>query len=284
MKNKSLFEKLAAKEKKFFETDFFSPVLRGCPVRVSIEGIIVTFNITPKDYEGWGVFKTADKTTARLKREPTIQEKNQYLECFPKLSFVICRQGERVSGVCANQNTKMKIQGQVPILLPEATRLFETVDVRWDGENFWYDKPSSFRSPRIATELRELLANDTEPEDVKITGMTFEEKLAYQIAFIYEIENKKDKEEERIKAALEKAGGIYKSYLKRNDSYTVEFEVDGNLHKSTIDKNNLSVVAAGICLTDHMTGVSCEKEFDLQSLVSVIREGYDRHLIHRVGI
>lgn len=282
MKNKSLFEKLAAAEKKFFGADFFSPVLKGQPVRIRLEGVIVTLKISPKNYEGWGVFKAVNQQEARLKREPTLQEKRQYLDCFPKFSLVVCRQGERAFGVPANQgDNRIKIQGQVPISLPEEIRLFDTIDVRWDGQNFWYDRPSTFRSPRTATQLRDLFSEETDIEKIEITGLTSEEKLAYQIAFFHEIESKKDREEEKIKSALEKAGGVYRSYIQRGETYTVEFDVDGQRHKSTVNKENLSVVTAGICLTDHSTGVAHDSDFDLQSLVSVIREGQGRNLIYR---
>ena len=282
MRNKALFEKLAAAERKFFGADFFSPVLKGKPVRVRIEGIIVTLKIRPNDFEGWGVFKATSQQEARLKREPTMPEKRLYLDCFPRFSLVVCRQGDRILGVPANQGDgRIKIQGQVPISLPHEVRLFDTVDVRWDGENFWYDRPSTFRSPKSANQLRDLFTEETDPEKVDFPGLTAEEKLAYQLAFLFEIESKKDREEEKIKMALERAGGVYRSYVQRGDTYTVEFDVDGERHRSTVDRNTLSVVTAGICLVDHDTGVAHDSDFDLQSLVSVIREGQGRHLIYR---
>jgi hypothetical protein len=282
--NEDLFAKLAAEEEKFFSSEFFSPVIQGRPVRVQIAGIVVSLKVRPKKFEGWGIFKTMkNQETARFVREPTMQEKRRYLDLYPKCALVVSRQGKPTLGITANQSdARFKIQGQVPISLPDEAQVFDTVDVRFDGVSFWYDGKSSFRGPRIAQTFRDLLAEETEPDKVEVSGATREERLAYQLAFIREIESKKDREEEKIKGALERAGAIYRSYVERGNTYTVEYTVDGNRHRSVVDRETLQVQSAGICLTDHATGHAHDSDFDLQSLVSVIREGENRRLIYRM--
>jgi len=280
----SLFEKLAAQEEQFFETEFFSPVLRGNPVRVKIAGVLVSLKVRPKNFEGWGVFKSKDQKVARYIREPSMGQRQQYLDLFPRFIFVACRQGKKVYGIPAMRDDRIVIQGQVPIALPNEVRLFDTIDVRFDGSTFWYDRPSTFRTARVAAELRDMFAEETEPDQVSVAGMTVEEKLAYQIAFDQEIESKKDRKEERLKKALERGGATLRSYVERGNTYTVEFTVDGERHRSVVDVETLRVASAGICLTDHQTGRAGDSDFDLQSLVGVIREGQNRDLIYRVGV
>jgi hypothetical protein len=280
-----LFDKLAAEEDQFFSSRFLSPVLKGQPIRVRIAGITLTLKVTPKNFEGWGIFVCRDQKRARRVSEPTMAQKREYLKLYPRFSFVVCQRGdEGVRGLIANRSdTRVTIQGHVPLLLPEEVQLLDTVDARFDGQNFWFEGQSSHRSPRIAQQLRDFLSEEVEPDKIELLGMTQEEGLAYQIAHIQEIESKKDRKEERIKDALQRGGAVLRSYVERGDTYTVEFTVDGERHRSVVNSETLRVQSAGICLTNHRTGRVGDSDFDLQSLVGVIREGHQRHLIYRVG-
>lgn len=276
--NRNLLEKLAAEEDRFFNSEFLSPVLRGHPIRVRIAGITVNFQAEPRDFQGWGIFRPVNQKRARFIQEPTMSQKQQYLNLYPRFSLIVCRQ-DQVSGIPAYQSdNRITINGQVPISLPNEVRLFDTVDVRWDGENFWYDQHNAVRPLRVATTLRDLLAEEKSPDKVDVPGMTAEERLAYAIAFDQEIEAKKDRKEERLRRALERGGALLRSYVERGNTYTVEFTVGGERHRSVVDSETLQVTSAGICLSGG------DRNFDLQSLVGVIREGQHRHLIHRVGI
>lgn len=277
-----LFAKLAAQEQEFFDTEFFSPVLRGVPVRVKIANVIVTLKVSPRNFEGWGVFSSKDQKTARFVREASRPQKQEYLNLFPRFCFVICRQGRVAYGIPANHDNRVNIQGMVPIVLPNEVRLFDTVDARFDGQTFWYDRHSAHRSARIAAQLRDLLSEETDPDMAIIGGMTSEERLCYQIAHEREvmakIEALKNNKEERLKRALQRGGAVLRSYVERGTTYTVEFTVNGERHRSVVDSETLRVASAGICLNGG------DRNFDLQSLVGVIREGHDRSLIYRVGI
>jgi hypothetical protein len=66
-------------------------------------------------------------------------------------------------------------------------------------------------------------------------------------------------------------------YLERGDSYRVTYRVDGQRFTSSVNKEDLSVQIAGICLSGE------DREFDLASLVGVLREGEQGHGLVRVG-
>lgn len=276
-----LFEKIAAEEQKFFNSDFLSPVLRGKMVRVRISNIVLPMQIVrPKNYEGWGIFHPINIKTARRVRDATMAEKQEYLNLFPTLRLIVVQRGDQgVYGIPANASSKrFHVTGAIPIRLPQEVQMFETVVTRFDGENCWYDRGDSSANLRSAAVLRDALTNMTDVEKVTSSGMTLEEKQAYTTAFIRELENRKDRNEERIKDVLSRAGAQYRSYVERGNVYTVEYLVEGESHTSTVDKQTLGVQSAGICLSGG------DRVFDLQSLVGVIREGIRRRAIHRVGL
>lgn len=272
-----LFAKLAAQEEQFFESKFLSPVLRGQPIRVRIAGITLMLKVHPLNFEGWGIFESRNQKIAHRVDVPSMAERHRYLALYPKFEMVVCRQ-DQVYGILANQSdSRVSIDGLVPILLPNEVRVFDTVDVRWDGHNFWYDSHSTSRSPRIAVQLRDWMADEMKPEKLELSGMTPQERLAYNIAYDFEIESKKDHKEDRLKLALQRGGAVLRSYVERGNTYTVEYTVGGERHCSTVDSETLRVASAGICLSGG------DRAFDLQSLVGVIREGHERRLIYRMG-
>lgn len=270
-----LFDKLAAEEEAFFNSVFLCPVLRGQPVLVRIAGIVMTLKVRPRNFEGWGVFRCTDQKTARRVREPTLAEKREYLNLYPRISLVVCHQGDTVLGVPATENDpRFKIQGFVPIALPEEIRLFDTVDVRYDSKNMWFDQHSSYRNARFATRLREALADEVEPQHINISGLSKSERDAYKFAYDAEIESKRDRQEERLRYAVERSGAQFRSYVDRGATYTVEMVVDGRTYRPTLEKEHLTCTSSGICLSGG------DRNFDLESLVGVFREGQNRSLIH----
>ena len=224
-----------------------------------------------------------DYKAARFNREPTMSERQAYLDLFPVLRLILCRrQNEQWLGIPANQaDTRFRVSGLVPVQLPEEVQIFEVVQTRFDGKACWFDSTDQGHSPRTAVYLRESLTKLLEPDKLALSGLTQEEKDAYLMAYgpalEADIEAKKDKQEERIKLALFKAGARYQSYIERGNTYTVEYQVDGQRHRSVLNKDTLAVESAGICLSGG------DRNFDLQSLVGVIREGYRRRRIVRVG-
>ena len=278
-----LLTKLAAQEKDFLRSEFFSPVIKGQPVRVRIANVVMTMKVEDRNFQGWGIFTPTSFKTAKLVREAEMEERDAYLNLFPKIRFLLCgRADNEWHGVLSYLDNRFNITSTVPIHLVEEGQLFNAIITRFDGSNFWFEEDDFNYNPETAEVLREHLAKLNEPDKIIETGVTKQELVAYSIALLREIESRKDIKEERIKDALRRGGAEYRSFVERGNTFTVEFVVDGSTHRSVVDRDNLNVQSAGICLTDHHTGEDTSKRFDLQSLVSVIREGGNRGLIYRV--
>jgi hypothetical protein len=283
-RNDDLLNKLAAAEKDFSASQLFSPVLKGKPIRVRIEGIVVTLDVVkPKNFEGWGVFSPITMKTARFIREPNMAEKQEYFKLFPALRLILCRNTDNQwYGVSAHQaDSRFKIHGLVPVQLAQEVQLFDAVKVRFDGANIWFEEVDSRASPKTAIYLRESLVKLLDPKKLELSGLTQEERDAYLMAYgpalAADEEARRDKNEDRIKDALTRAGAKYQSYIERKDSYTIEYTIDGHKHRSVVNKDTLAVESAGICLA------GTDRNFDLQSLVGVIRQGQNRGGVVRVG-
>lgn len=96
--------------------------------------------------------------------------------------------------------------------------------------------------------------------------MTDAERRAFAIALAVRREAAKAPDERRIDRALRFAGADLVRWSEKNGTFEVTFRVDGAEHTTWISKSDLSLVGAGICLSDR------DGEFDLTSLVGVIRE------------
>lgn len=276
-----ILNKLAGEEESFMSNEFLSPVVRGKPIRVRISGVVMNLAITrPKNYEGWGVFRPLSYKTARHVRAATMSERQQYLELFPTLRLVVAvRSDDGLFGLPANAaDTRFRINGLIPIRLAEEVQMFETVETRFDGANCWFSRIDMGGNMKNATTLRTALSQTTEPSKMPVAGLSKAERDAYNIAYIRHLESMKDRNEERIKDAIARAGAEYRSYVERGSSYTVEYIVDGETHRSVVNKDTLGVESAGICLS------GTDRNFDLRSLVGVIREGIRNRRIYRVGI
>jgi len=285
MKKNEALEKLAKQEEAFFNQLFFCPVMRSwnrktrqleAMVRLRIAGTVVTLKIRPKNFEGWGVFAPVSYREAKFIREPNMEEKEQYMKLFPRLRLILCRRTNDVwHGIPANQaDTRFRIQGLVPVRLPQEVQLFDVVVCRFDGENMFYQEHDSRQSAKNGDYLREQLVKLLEPAKLELEGLSQEERDAYLMALgpalEADAEARKDHTEERLKKALTHAGAQYTSYIERDQTYTIEYTVDGHTHRSVVDKKNLEVQSAGICLAGG------DRNFDLQSLVGVIRQGRRR--------
>jgi hypothetical protein len=275
--------RLAAAEDRFLSSEFLAPVVRGGRVHVRIAGVICTLRIQPADFAGWGVFRPLSHGEAKLTRQAKLAERQRYLELFPLVRLILCnqREGEWLALPAHRADSRFRVEGLIPVRFVEEAQLFEVIESRFDGSQFWYAGPEARWDPAMASYLRQELEKLRPPEKIERSGLTAEERTAYAVSYWprYEAteEARMSRDERRLRGALEHAGAELRSYVERGDVYTVTYEVDGRRHVSAIAKNDLSVQVAGICLSGE------DQNFDLQSLVGVIREAQGGDGLVRVG-
>lgn len=178
----------------------------------------------------------------------------------------------------------------------------ECILARVDGTICWFEECDRRADPQMDEQLREGLHQETPPEDLRFAGMTPEMQTAYNLAWQRTAagqrqmqhrqqvqatrenrrtsrqrprDRRRDRnptryiegnEEIRLREALQQGGGQLQNYRDRGDYWQVEWQTaDGHLHSSAIDKNDLTVVSSGVCLSGR------DRDFDLQSLVGVMR-------------
>jgi hypothetical protein len=275
--------RLAAAEERFLTSEFLAPVVRGGQVQVRIAGVICTLRIRPADFEGWGVFRSASHSEASLVRHAKLAERARYLDLFPLVRLILTsKQDDQWLALPAHRaDSRFRIEGQVPVRLVEDAQPFEVIETRFDGTHFWYAGQDSRWDPGAASYLRQQLELLTPPDTLQRSGLTAEERAAYTLSYLprYEAteEARWSREEQRLRRALEHAGAEFSGFVERPDVYTVTYEVDGQRHVSAVSKKDLSVQVAGICLNGE------DENFDLQSLVGVIREAQGGGGFLRIG-
>ena len=271
-KHKDTFARLKQAEESFLKQEFLAPVTRGGKVRVKVSGISYELSITPPDFTGFGVFRPTTHRTAEYVRDASLSERGRYLTLFPEVKLVLCfRDKDHWFGIPANRgDTRFRITGVVPIIFADEGEQFETVSTRFDGKAFWFERVDSAKDPSIAAYLRTALHSLEDSANLSRPGLTPEEKAAYAVNFVKSEEEVRkchaEQTEDRLRSALAHAGAELRGFLERDDVYRISYSVDGREHTSAISKEDLTVESAGICL-DGM-----DRDFDLQSLVGVLRE------------
>jgi hypothetical protein len=270
--------RLAAAEERFLASEFLAPVVTSGPVQVRIAGVICSLSIQPADFAGWGVFRPVSHGEAKLVRQAKLAERQRYLELFPLVRLILVGQHENqwLAAPAHRGDSRFRIEGAVPVQLVEDAQAFEVIEARFDGAQFWYAGLDPRSNPATARYLREEMANLTLPELLERPGLTAEERAAYALTYSMSEEARRHREEERLRGALAHAGAELKDFVERQDVYTITYTVDGQRHVSAVSKKDLSVQVAGICLSGE------DANFDLHSLVGVIREAQGGHIV-RVG-
>jgi hypothetical protein len=281
--NREALDRLAAAEERFLASEFLAPALAGGKVQVRIAGVICQLKIAPTDFEGWGVFRPRTYTEAALVRPARLSERQRYLELFPLVRLILAWQAdEHWLGLPAHRaDGRLRIDGMVPVRLVEEPERFAVIQTRFDGAQFWYAGPEPRWDPATAAYLRQALEALVKPDQLDRPGLSAEEREAYRanydIRYETSEEARRSREEQRLRQTLAAAGAEFKDCRERGDVFTVTYEVDGQRHVSAVARTDLSVQVAGICLSGQ------DENFDLQSLVGVIREAQGSGEIVRVG-
>jgi hypothetical protein len=273
---RELLDRLAAAEDRFLRSEFLSPAVGGAPVRVRVAGVVCGLRAEPADFRGWGVWRPTSHSAARLARPASLAERQRYLELFPLVRLILCRRaGDHYLATPAHRaDARFRFEGLVPVHLAEDGQPFEVVEARFDGARCWFERLDPRRDPAAAAYLRQALQDAVTAEKLCRPGLTAEERAAYALVHG---PAEQDRTEGRLLRALAHAGADLKGYVERDDCFRVEYVVDGERHVSVVDKRNLSVQVAGICLSGE------DGRFDLQSLVGVLREAQQDGAVLRIG-
>jgi hypothetical protein len=270
---RNTLRKLAAAESAFVGSQFLAPVVRGHGVVVKIAAVRCTLAVEPADFHGWGVFRAVTHSTAAIIRKASEKERRDYLRLFPSINLIVCSADTaHVRATPANlADDRFHFPGPVDVQLPERIGLFDTMKARFDGSRFWFDQLDPRADPAAAAYLRRELAQMVDPKDIQRPGLTKGHRLAYAVEYSRRamaiLANQRNQADARLTLALQHAGAILCDFTDADDTYRVTFTVDGQRHTSVVRKGDLTVHSAGICLAGR------DHDFDLSSLVGVLREG-----------
>jgi len=287
-----LIDRFAEAEQQFLHKHFLAPALRGGTVGVKIAGIVCQFHIAPDDFEGLGIFEPISFNEAILVRPVSLSERRKYWDLFPQVRLVLCLHARRRwFGCSANRgDRRFQIEGLVPVCLASDCQLFDVVVCRFDGQQFWYDEHDMRANPSHAAYLRGAFAELIEPASVEQSGLTAEQRAAYEFCYWRQVnpsqpENSaagsdafqddvllspsSDPVLQQLRASLSHGGARLIGYVERQDSLLVSFQLDGQQYNCAIDRDNLTVFSSGICLDGR------DRDFDLASLIGVLREARD---------
>lgn len=275
----ALIRELAQEEMRAIQRPFLAPCVAGGTVRTRIAGIIHTFSVQPSDYEGWALFQPGNFSEARVEQDASLPMIDRYLNLFPAFRFrLVCKLKGRswLAFPVENRDVMRRAGAAGPqiVHLVANGELFQQIIVRWDGSSFWYHELDRRADPVIEDRLRIAIQKYCAPEDLHISGMTPEDRNAYAVVWS---RMKKERERAveamdagRLRAALEQGGGTLSGFSDRESYWLVRWETsDGEQHTSAIEKTDLTVMGAGICLED------TDRAFDLQSLVAVVENRPD---------
>ena len=186
-------------------------------------------------------------------------------------------------------DARFRIDGEVPIELPEEIQTFETLQCRFDGGRLWFDRLDMQADPMLGEYLRSELAQKTPPTELDRPGMKPEHRAVYELNYFVRHLQKaaerraikrwspRDDIAGRLGETLSHAGAKLLDYVERNDGCRVTFTVDGQRYTSSVNKDDLSLQVAGVCLSGE------DAKFDLSSLVGVLREGDTQGDLLRIG-
>lgn len=274
----NLLNKLAAQEAQLNNIQFLAPCVRNGRVKTRVAGMLYTFQTQPQKFAGWGIFQPINDKIAKFVEEPSLPKLEEYLKLLKPMRLLLAYQlqGQTWLAYPMNESDSKQRFGFVkPVAVHLVTdgAMFEPIIARFDGAFWWFEDIDRCADPLGAEELREAFKNIIPLKEVRFKGITPEMKTVYDLVarekeeFIKQIQQKRD--EKRLREALAMGGGELHNFRDRSNYWQVEWVTrDGERHTSAINKNDLTVVSAGICLSGG------DRHFDLQSLVGVVEQRY----------
>jgi hypothetical protein len=269
----NLLENIISAEESAREHLFLAPCVSGGKVCLRIDQLIHTVQPGSTDFEGWGIFRYVKGERAELAEEAFLFQVDGWMQLFPKTRLYLVEHlsGKTWLAVPFNGDDAIRRFGRagaVPVHLVEDASPMEVVTARWDGSMMWFETLDRACDPQQAHRLRAALEAHCKPDHLRISGLTPEARAAYKLAF----ESRRERllreqlatAEGRLRLALERAGGSLVNANDRGAHWIVHWRTSfGENFRSVIDKRDLTVISAGICLDGQ------DRRLDLQSLVGV---------------
>ena len=275
--------RLAKAEEQFLAARFLAPVVAGGKTQVRIGSVRCQMTVEPHDFSGWGVFRPISHAHAKLDREAKLSERRAYAQLLPNIGLILLEPINKHRWLALPiQQDSTDVDELVLVHLVEDAERFDTIQACFDGQRFWFVDLDTRHDPAASAYLREALANMRAAREVHRPGLIAQQRLAY--AFVYQraIARKAEKarrtSEGRVRTALEHAGAKLEIFVENQGAFRVTFSIDGQRHTSVVRADNLGVWSAGLCLS------GMDAQFDLASLVSVLREGQKRGIQHGLRV
>lgn len=272
-----LIDKFADAEERLRETRFLAPRVAGGEVRTRVDGMVCTFKADPIGFEGWGIFKAQSDTVATLEEKASLPRVTSYLKLFKPFRVHLVQPLGGMTWLAYPVNAgdaKQRIGrvGPMKVHLVVQGRAFEQALCRWDGFSLWFEKRDNKGNPKAPGVLAKALRTLVPAEELDLPGCTPELRAAYRIVLeqseAFAAKRRVRCSEERLRKALALGGGELRSFVDQGEYWTTHWTTgDGQHHTSAIHKSDLTVMSAGVCLSDE------DEKFDLQSLVGVVEQG-----------
>lgn len=280
----NLINKLANQEKDFLQQEIFAPYIKGgSKILVRVNGVVYKLKTPKFKKDGFGIFKAKDANNAKLTREAELYESSEYLQLLPKVDFILVSKLERWLAYPANIKDFRQRFGVEPqlthVLVADNVEIMDAVEARFDGMHFWFENIKFDDSMERREQLRTRIEQQNYFISKNTKGLTPAEEIAFKYASEFHKEANKSKIEKRLENEFMKTGAIMEKFIERGNNVEVQWK-DKQTHgtyTSVLKMDDLSVVTAGICLSGG------DKKFDLQSLVTVCRQGVRRNGIVHVG-
>jgi hypothetical protein len=271
-----LISRIGEKEARITQQVFISPVFSNTIVATRIDGIVYSFSVPVTT--GWYQIQPTDTKQARIIGPANLMERENYLKYLDRLRIVIVMKKDGIFYGIPDKANKFGflVNDLLPVFLNDDTPMdFDRVITRFDGANIWFDQVDQGNDPAKAEYLRNCMVKILEPEKLKFSGLTLEERFAYTLRLTLDKKLVVDRTKDGLKKDVEFAGGAFVKFADRSDHFSVTYRVNGQEYTSYVSKDPVhSVISAGLCLNGNDT------RFDLKSLVTVIKEGHQRGLIH----
>lgn len=239
----------------------------GADVQATLRGLRINLSaIGNPDYVGVAIFDVLRQTKqARFVRPATTDESDTYLSNFRRSPAVLFRNKHGNWIGVSNRRVSPVFGVSEYIQEFESARIFEIGDV-------WVFGSPSIEYPHVSANLRMSFQN--QDHVLMVRGATPDHRIAY-VEKLDLIERPKIE----IPDSVSFMGGKLVDMVDRGDGTAlVTYLISNSTFTSLVDSKTLKVISAGICLDGE------DGNYDLTTLIPVIRKGINTGRIHRTGV